>query len=468
MKKAKKARRKKNKARIAKVGVTNDIITGRGGMALFSRYLDKVGILELLNNKFSFMRKSSKGLSIWLIFKQVICWFFDGTSRHISYFNQIKYDEGYASAIETRQSLMASSHVIKRFFRCFNIGASIIFRPILRMMFIWRLKIQKVTEIRLYVDSMVLNNDDANKRQGVQPTYKKVKGFKPLQIIWNGIVVDAIFRGGKKNCNYGDVMLNMVICLVNLIRKEYRSDVPIFLHFDSGFFDQDNFIAFDKLDIAFIASGKMYEGVKTYVGSASDDDWGTHDNGKKQWGFLEFGFSCISWKRFFRAIYTHIVCDKDGQMLLDFARPDNVIITNIGMNDKVLENCTPERREYWFKLTSIISSYHQCGSDELAHRGLKDFGFEQLPFKKFTSNMALYYCMLISFFLFETFKQDVLKDIVPIRSYATTVRRRVVDIAAKVINTGRCIILKVTDSVMKNLKFDILWDRCQTPHPIII
>jgi len=66
----------------------------------------------------------------------------------------------------------------------------------------------------------------------------------------------------------------------------------------------------------------------------------------------------------------------DGpQMLLDFARPD--IITNIGMNETALEYCTPERREYWLKATSIISSYHQCGADELAHRGLKDFAFEQ-------------------------------------------------------------------------------------------
>ena len=42
--------------------------------------------------------------------------------------------------------------------------------------------------------------------------------------------------------------------------------------------------------------------------------------------------------------------------------------------------------------------------------------------------------MLISFFLFETFKEDVLEEVLPVASYATTVRRKVVDFAAKIIN----------------------------------
>jgi len=34
-------------------------------------------------------------------------------------------------------------------------------------------------------------------------------------------------------------------------------------------------------------------------------------------------------------------------------------------------------------------------------KSLKDFGFEQLPFKRFAANSAFYYCMLIAFLLFE-------------------------------------------------------------------
>ena len=104
--------------------------------------------------------------------------------------------------------------------------------------------------------------------------------------------------------------------------------------------------------------------------------------------------------------------------------------------------------------------------DELPHRGLKDFGFEELPFKRFGPNQALYYCMLIGFFLHETFKEDVLVNVVPVTSYATTVRRTVIDFAAKIVRRGGQIILKVTHAVMNRLQFDKLWERCQHPPQI--
>ena len=112
--------------------------------------------------------------------------------------------------------------------------------------------------------------------------------------------------------------------------------------------------------------------------------------------------------------------------------------------------------------------HHQRGADELPHRGLKDFGSEQLPFHRFGSNQAYYYLMLIGFFLFQTFKEDNLQDILPLNSYATTVRRQLIDIAAKLVRTGHAVILKVTQAVMDRLQLQLLWTRCQKPAPIPI
>ena len=81
-----------------------------------------------------------------------------------------------------------------------------------------------------------MDNKDADKRHGVQPTYKKVKGFQPLQLNWKGYFVDAIFRGGSKHSNYGDSVQNMMIHVVKQIRKNYSKDVPILLRCDAGFF----------------------------------------------------------------------------------------------------------------------------------------------------------------------------------------------------------------------------------------
>jgi len=74
--------------------------------------------------------------------------------------------------------------------------------------------------------------------------------------------------------------------------------------------------------------------------------------------------------------------------------------------------------------------------------------------------------MVIAFFLFEAFKRDILEGIIPIESYATTVRRRVIDIAAKFVSTGGRILLKVTRAAMDTLQFDLIWERCNSPQAI--
>lgn len=47
----------------------------------------------------------------------------------------------------------------------------------LHILFLWRLRIGKPKVIKLGIDTMVMDNDEAEKREGVEPTYKKVKGF---------------------------------------------------------------------------------------------------------------------------------------------------------------------------------------------------------------------------------------------------------------------------------------------------
>jgi len=259
----------------------------------------------------------------------------------------------------------------------------------------------------------------------------------------------------------------MVTELVDLIRRKYREDVSIVVRMDSGFFDQANIAALDRLHVGVICTGKIYDHVKEYVGGLPAEGWKVYNNGHQEWEYIEFGYRYESWNKYYRAIYTRPAYDGE-QRLLDFARPDNIIVTNLGVNPEVLQGCSGQRGRELTRGESIIHSHHQRGADELPHRGLKDFGFEELPFKRFTPNTAFFYCMVISFFLFETFKEDVLEVILPVASYATTVRRKVVDLAAKIITTSRGIILKVTQAAMDSLRFDRLWERCQNPVPIFV
>ena len=68
--------------------------------------------------------------------------------------------------------------------------------------------------VELGLDSMVMDNDAAAVRQGVEPTYKKVKGFHPLQMNWGRYFVDAVFRGDSHHSNAGrsvDMMLRYIV-----------------------------------------------------------------------------------------------------------------------------------------------------------------------------------------------------------------------------------------------------------------
>ena len=71
--------------------------------------------------------------------------------------------------------------------------------------------------------------------------------------------------------------------------------------------------------------------------------------------------------------------------------------------------------------------------------------------------------MIIAFFLYEAFKLDVCSAVVKASAYATTVRRQLIDIAAKVIRHSGKIILKVTRATFQALNFLQLWQKSAAP-----
>lgn len=147
--------------------------------------------------------------------------------------------------------------------------------------------------------------------------------------------------------------------------------------------------------------------------------------------------------------------------------------TNLGVAREITDKFKKKDKEEYLSAEKLIQIYHLRGKDELSHRGIKDFGTEQLPFQRFEPNSVFYNTMLISYFLFETFKRDVLKDAVESievsvdeNSYPTTFRRYLIDFAAKIVHSGREIILKVTGALWERIKIPKLWERCNNP-PVI-
>jgi len=71
--------------------------------------------------------------------------------------------------------------------------------------------------------------------------------------------------------------------------------------------------------------------------------------------------------------------------------------------------------------------------------------------------------MLLVFFLYEAFKEDVCSDVLDVSSYVTRMRRQVIDIAAKIIRTAGQTILKVTAATHRRLDLKTMWHRANGP-----
>ena len=205
--------------------------------------------------------------------------------------------------------------------------------------------------------------------------------------------------------------------------------------------------------------------IRERVAAQPQEDWEILDREPQQWRYFEFEDQRAAWSRARRTLFCQPLYE-DRQRLLEFARPDTLIYTNLGRGEAIDELLHHAGHADLLEASEILSTYHGRGADELVHRGEKDFVSEQLPFLRFGPNMAYYFTMLVAFFLFETFKEDVCNEVVPLVSYPTTVRRRLFDQAGKIVRHAGEVALKVTQALWDQLKLPVLWKKAHTPPHI--
>jgi len=455
--------------KISKIEVTNDVISARGGLTLFLRYLENTKVFELIEHHLGKMKGSKKGITTREFLIQFMSFIMDGSHTSISYFDQLKADDVHAALLETEPERLASSHQIKRFFRRFvqtNKGKHL-FREIIAELFLWRLDLEEPEYIILGIDTMVLDNDDAKKREGVEHTYKNKNGFQPLHITWGSFLIDVIFRKGSAHSNHGNDFIESVERIVTLIRERYSKDIPIILVADSGFFDQKAFNFFEKkLKINYIVSGKFYADLWDTINKIPKKSFNRYErNGF--WKYVELGWQYASWGRMRRAVFTSLVAEDNGQTKLDFMRVNSIIITNLGMDEKLNKQLQDAGIGHFTDIEQVIRISHSRGKDELVHRSIKELATkEQLPFRNFEMNSAHYYLQVITHTMFESYKRDITDEVIPVTSYPNTFRRRLIDFAVKIVSHSGQLTMKVREFIMNSLKLDELWERCQSPPQI--
>lgn len=450
---------------------TEEKFSSRSGLLLLSRYIQSIGITSLLAERFSFLKKNGKGTPLWSIFHQLLLFFIDGTDLHMRYLDQQKKDPSYSGTIETDENVMLSSHAAKRFFGSVSHVRVWLFRKVLQNLFLWRLNRERPDIIKIGLDTMVLDNDDSQKKEGVEPTYKKVKGFQPLQLFWGRYMIDAIFRNGKAHSNHGNHVQRVVTRMVQLIRKQYREDVPIIFLADAGFFDEEFLKQCKKLKVGIILGGKMYKDLTERIEAMPDEAFSLYTKKNKSWMYTDFTDKRGRWEFSWRTIYAKPLSDDEGQIYFEYARPETIIYTNIGMDNEITASIlklhsSDEKEVKKISAQAIINDYHMRARDELVNRALKDFGTEHVPFKRFTSNAAYYYLMSIAFFIFEAFKHDADSPAVEITWYAQTFRRKFLDFAGQLVRSGRRIKIKINTVLIERLEFSHIWENSVAAPPI--
>lgn len=452
---------------ITTIEKTTDKLTGRGGLTFILRYLEKIKFFHLAEKILPETRRSKKAKPAEFMLRQIMAKMIDGTENSIISYDRLKNDAGYASALEVSTDDLVSSHMVKRFFHKFNGLKHKAYRTILQELFVWRLIQERPSVIELDMDTMVLDNDDAQKRHGVDLTYKKKRGYHPLQITWEGRIVSALFRRGSAHSNHGSDVQRIMKELVERIRHSYSRNVPIIVTCDSAFMDETNFKYFeDILQINYVCYGKLYDSVKEQINKIDPKEYRSFSTKNTHWKYCEFISKLGSWTSNRRTIYTKRENDQQ-QLLLEFARPDSVLYTNFGTDKRLAEQLKDSGHGEYLKANKIIGLAHRRGVSELTNRSVKNFMCkEQLPFKLFGMNAAYYFVMVISHFLLECYKRDIAYDVVPENSYPTTVRRKLIDFAAKITGTGNRILLLVTEAIWHGNKILTLWQRCNAPPAI--
>lgn len=426
---------------ITKISTTSECLTPRAGLVPFVNFLKKSEVCNELSLVFQDLRKSKKGIKLKDAFLQVLLFLADGTQQSLESFDRLIQDESWVKIHGCKDGLNTAS--LKRLlYKADSINVELI-RPYLHRIFQSVLKNESPSEVVLFLDSCVYNNDGAKCRAGVKPTYKKLQGYHPINLIWNGLYVDTYFQSGHCSTNHGDIVQTMLKNATQSIREVLGHQVPIIVRMDGGFYDQKIFKLCDELGVKFVCAGKVYKDHRFDVQNFSE----TYENKNIVWKFEAFQEHRKSWDKNMRYRALKLVAvEESGEALL-------------GLNGRIIlsnyEDCSDKE---------LIEYDHSRGKDELTHREVKDFTSERMPCLDFHANQLWYYMGILAFNLFQIFKRKI--ACLFKTSYPTTFRRKFFDIAGKIIPDSRSFTLKIHKFKMQELQFHKIWERSLIPWVI--
>ena len=169
----------KDRKRIERIEVTNDLLTSRAGLAPLAEFVRKSGMLQTLA-ALNPVKKSGKGASDIDTYLQILLNFMDGTNTSLTGFDALRDDPAWADCCGVAQEDAVSSHSVKRFVGTMPRNAARKIRRLMLSVFKKALKVQKPEAIVLDVDTVVYDNDTgANLNSGKRGLTKSANLQRP-------------------------------------------------------------------------------------------------------------------------------------------------------------------------------------------------------------------------------------------------------------------------------------------------
>lgn len=413
-----------------KLDTTNDLLTSRAGLLAIGQLMDSLRLTERIDKHFP-LPKSNRGFQPSEFIKTLILMQHEG-SFHLDDIRHIQDDEALRTVLDLNKLPRATT--IGDWLRRMGGQPQIQEAWVNVNKALLQSALHSCKKVTLDIDATEIV---AHKAQA-QWTYNKNKGFMPMvgHIAETGQVVAADFRQG----NIPPAQDNRAFI------QQCQQSLPEgcrlnALRIDAAGYQTKIIEYCDEQGIEYAIRAKTSAATRAQIEVASDSDWQPlmDKKGEAISGQETYRTSfCIG---NYEKAFTLIIQRKalKGQTNLDLDSPDSseglslggYIYRAIATNRDVLSD------------SQIVHWYNQRGEDsENRIKELKlDFGGDTLPCSDFNANALYFLISALSYNLFALMRQLLPEELAQHR--AMTLRWRLYAMAAKVVQTGRQLFVKL-------------------------
>lgn len=436
-----------------KLSTTNDQLTSRAGLLAIAQLMASLRLSERIDHHFS-LPMSNRGFTPSAFFQAFILMQHEG-SFHLDDIRQLNDDQALRRVLGLKNIPQAST--LGAWLRKMGADQNNTSAWVEVNKSVLKSALHKRKGITLDIDATeIISNKAAAKW-----TYKKNKGFMPMvgHIAETGQVLTCDFREGNASPSKENLEF-IQQCLGSLPKDCFIQSLRI----DAAGYQTKIIQYCDENKIHYAIRAKLNAGIKEQLESLSESDWQPFVDKKGKAIEDQETYRTSNCIGDYEKPFTLIVQRKriKGQVELDFEvdNSDEEISSQGYIYRAIATN-----QDDWDDST-IVHWYNQRAEDsENRIKELKlDFGGDTLPCSDFKANAFYFLLSALSYNLFALMRQLLPIELAHHR--AITIRWRLYAMAAKVVKTGRKVIVKLQEKNKSLLEQVLLALKGLEPPPI--